>query len=649
MVKYFLSFVVFLTVLNLQAQESHKDILFTVADEPVDATEFVRIFNKNLDLVKDETQKDVDEYLKLFINYKLKLKEAKAKGLDQKPSYIRELDNYKKQLAKNYLTDTEVTDELVEEAYERVTNEVKASHILIRMNEGAQPEDTLLAYNELLKLRDRVINEGFENVKDDVHNGQTVFAEDLGYFGGFKMVYAFESMAFNTPVGTVSMPFKTQFGYHIVIVDDKRPSRGERTVGHIMISHKTGEGQDDAETRINDIYKKIQQGEDFESLAKQFSEDKSSAKNGGKLAPFTGGQLSSTEFEEAAFSIENINDVTPPIETTFGWHIIKLYDKKGIESYDVMKSELEAKVKRDSRSQLINTSIVNTLKERYQVADNQEALAYFESILSDDYFTGKWMLPAGFEGDKTFFTLGDKPYSYQMFGDFLSKSQRKATPKKALKKLVSENYDVFLSNSLMEYQEGNLENESEDFAHIVNEYRDGLLLFDLMETEIWNTSKTDSLGLQKYYEENKNTYFWNERVDADVASSSDKNIIKKVEKMFQSGQDPEAIKTALNTNDEVHVIFTSGILDAEHQSLPASFEFKEGISDIYKHNGGFIVASVKSVLPKAPKSFEDCKGQIISDYQAYKEENWLKELAIKYPVTINEEVLQNVKTQIKNQ
>jgi len=348
-----------------QAQTTDKPVLFTVADTPVYSEEFIRIFNKNLDLVKDESQKDVDSYLELFINYKLKIKEAQAKGLDTMPTYVRELSNYKSQLAKNYLTDTKVTDALVEEAYHRTANEVKASHVLIRLDENASPQDTLKAYNELLKLRDRILKEGFQPVQKEVHNGKTVYAENLGYFSAFKMVYDFENAAYTTKVDDVSMPFKTRFGYHIVLVEDARPSRGERTVAHIMINNKRDDKLEDAETRIHEIYKKIQQGESFESLAKQFSEDRSSSENGGKLAAFSGGQLSSTEFEDVAFGLKNEGDISAPFESSFGWHIIKLLDKSEVADFNTMKSELEARVKRDSRSQLINTSIVNTLKERY--------------------------------------------------------------------------------------------------------------------------------------------------------------------------------------------------------------------------------------------------------------------------------------------
>lgn len=645
--KYFLIAVFSLCFFASNAQNPNDEVLFTVENDPVYVSEFTRVFNKNIDLVKDESQKDVDEYLKLFINYKLKLKEAEALGLDKKPSYLNELSSYKSQLASNYLTDSKVTDELIEEAYKRMTTEVDASHILIRLDDNPTPEDTLQAYNKLLKLRDRVMQEGFETVKKDIHNGKTVYAEDLGYFSAFKMVYNFETAAYNTPVGKVSMPFKTRFGYHIVWVKDKRESRGERTVAHIMISNqKKDRPHDKPESRINDIYLKLQQGEDFEALAKQFSEDQSSASKGGMLAPFTGGQLSSVEFENQAFALEHVGDISKPFETEYGWHIIKLYGKKPVASFEDMKGELEEKVKRDSRSQLINESLLNNLKQQYQVSDATPDLSYFESILNDNYFIGKWVLPTDFKAQEPLIKIQEKQIVYEDFGQYLVKNQRRQMPKMSIKTLVVNSYHAFLENELLQYKKERLEVENQDYANIVEEYRDGLLLFDLMETEIWNAAKKDSVGLQTYYNNHKNNYFWNQRVDAVVASSAKKTTIKKVQKLLQNNQTPEQIKAAINSESEIDVIFTSGIMDAQHQSLPADFKFKTGVSDIYKFNEGYIVANVKEVLPKETKSFEEAKGAVISDFQNHKEANWILSLEEKYQVHVNQDVLESVKKQL---
>ena len=635
--------------LNVKGQSVDKDVLFTVDNEPVYASEFLRVYNKNLDLVQDESQKDVDEYLKLFTNYKLKLKEARRLELHEKPSYKRELSSYKKQLAKNYITDSKVTDKLVKEAYERMSYELNANHILIKVDENANPQDTLAAYNKIIKLRDRALKEGFEKVRAEVHNGQTVYGEKLGYFGGFKMVYKFESVAYNTNVGDVSKPFRTRFGYHIVNVLDKRKSRGEITVAHIMvIENKNDSLAEKPEVRIQDIYKKLNQGEAFESLAKQFSDDKNSAPKGGMMKAFTGGQIRAKEFEDIAFALEHIDDVSEPFKTDYGWHIVKLHNKKAVPSFKIMRPELVEKVKRDSRSKLIDEALTNKLKTKYNISVKQPNLDYFVSILNDDYFKRTWKLPEDFKGNQPLVKIGDKQFTYNDFGVFLANSQRNATKKEAIKSLVSNKYDSFLNDSLVKYQEGNLEFENEDYAHIVAEYRDGLLLFDLMETTIWNTAKTDSTAIEQFYESNKANYVKPKRVDAVVASSAKQKTLKKVSKFLGKNMELDQIKSLVNSNDKVDVIFTSGIMDAQHQALPKGFDFKKGISKIQKHNDAFVVVNVKDVLPQEQKTLEEAKGAVISDYQNFKEENWLKDLREKYKIEVNQDVLEKVKSQLKN-
>lgn len=647
--KHFFTFLFAVTVFFTNAQSDEKEVLFTVDDEPVYVSEFLRVYNKNLDLVQDESQKDIDEYLSLFTSYKLKLKEAKALKLDKKPSYLRELNTYKKQLAKNFIYDNKVTDELVEEAYERISYDIKANHILVRIPEDANPQDTLAAFNSIGKLRDRALSEGFETVRKEVHNGKTIYGEELGYFSGFRMVYKFETVAFNTNVGEISKPFRTRFGYHIVKVLDKRKSRGERTVAHIMVALKQNDTlSENPETRIQDIYKKLNQGEEFEALAKQFSDDKNSASKGGKLAAFSSGQLSSSEFEDVAFNLENIGDVSKPFKTQYGWHIVKLHEKKLTPEFEEVKSELEAKVKRDERSKLIDKALTEKLRLKYNVSDVPDALSYFASILSDDYYKRTWKLPADFKGDTPLVKIGKQQFTYINFGAYLEKTQRGVSAKSTFEEIVKEKYNTFLNTRLIKYQENHLEEENQEFANIVNEYRDGLLLFDLMETTIWNTAKSDSLQARNYYNTNKEKYILPKRIDAVVASSAKQRTLKKVSKLLEQDMSLEDIKKLVNNNGEVHVVFTSGIMDANHQALPKNFQFTKGISKIYKHNKAFIVAKVKEVLPKQLKTFEEAKGLIISDYQAYKEENWVNQLKEKYKVVINQNVLNKVKNQIKS-
>ena len=288
------------------AQTSNKEVLFTINDKPFYTDEFIRVYNKNLDLVKDESQKDLNQYLELFIGYKLKVTKANKLELQNNTQYQTELKSYRTQLSKNYTSDSKVTKELVDEGYKRLLKEVNASHILILSDENAAPADTIAAYNKIIGIRERIIKgEDFGTLAAEF--SQDPSAKDnkgnLGYFTSFKMVYAFENGAYKTPVGDVSMPVRTRFGYHLIKVNDVRDNRGEIAVAHIMIlKNKDGVAVEDAKETINDIYQKIQQGEKFDELAKQLSEDKSSASKGGVLNRFASGQLSSEEFENQAFS-----------------------------------------------------------------------------------------------------------------------------------------------------------------------------------------------------------------------------------------------------------------------------------------------------------------------------------------------------------
>ncbi len=638
---------VVLLALNLSFSQDNDEVLLTVDGSSVMSSEFLRVYNKNLDLVKDESQKDIDGYLKLFTEYQLKLKEARRLNLDEDKKYQREFLSYKKQLTKNYLSENKVTDALVKEAYDRSNIDIRASHILVRLDESAT--DTIAAYNEVLALRQRVLKEGFDAVKAEMHDGSAIFLEDLGYFSAFKMVYDFETAAYNTPAGEMSMPFRTQFGYHVVNVMEKRPSRGTITAAHIMLSLKQKDSLLDPEERINNIYKKMNQGESFESLAKQFSDDKSSAKNGGKLSPFKSGQLSSTVFEDVAFGLKNNGDVSAPFKSEYGWHIVKRIDLKPIQEFEDLKTDFETKVKRDSRSKLINTAMAEELKTRYEISYNPEARSYFESLISNEFFERSWRLPEDFQKDKTLFSINNRPFTYNEFGRHLMAAQRTYNGKsKPASAVIKKEYDAFFEKSIFQYREDNLELENKDFANIIKEYRDGLLLFDLMEKEVWNKASKDTLGLETYYNKHKAKYQWEERVDVVMASSADESNMKSIHKMMKRGKSEEEITKALNTDDKQNVIFTKGTFNTTDSKLPSNFEIKKGISKVYAHNEAFHVLDIKAVLPAGTKTLEEAKGNVINDYQEEIETNWLNELHERFKVEVNQDALKAIKATIKN-
>ena len=645
--KSFFSILSLFLICSLTAQESTNDVLFTVDGDAVKSSEFVRVYKKNLDLVQDESQKDVDNYLDLFINYKLKVKEAKRLGLDKDKSYLREFGNYKSQLTKGYMTDNEVTDKLVKEAYQRSIQDVKASHVLVRINESET--DTTEVYNKILELRQRVLDEGYEAVQKDVHDGKTIFAEDLGWFSAFKMVYPFETAAYNTEKGEVSQPFRTRFGYHFLKVWDKRESLGEVTVAHIMLANNQKDTTIDLEQRINQIYGKIQQGEKFESLAKQFSDDKSSASKGGVLNPFSGGQLSSQEFEDVSFSLENNGDVSEPFKTDYGWHIVKLIGKKGIQPFEAMESELQNKVRRDSRSKLIQSAMTAKLKNQYGIQDNTPALNYFETIITDDFFKRAWKVPADLDADKIFFKIKDSTITYKDFANHIYSAQRNYSNRPTSPGIVVQNeYEAFLEKALSSYKKEHLAEENEEFAHVLNEYRDGLLLFDLMEQEVWNKASKDSSGLEEFYKKNKSKYQWKRRAEGTLFSGPTKKDILKVRELLKNTDSSEVVVNIIAKGELNGVIPTKSTFDSENRMIPENLKLKKGLSKVFKHNDAFHVLNVKNILPSGQKTLKEARGQVVSDYQVQLEDEWMQTLQKRYNVEVNQEALEQVKSKLNN-
>lgn len=622
---------------SLSAQNN--DILFTVDNTSVDSKEFKRVYNKNIDLVKDEKQKDVDEYLNLYINYKLKLQEALSLGLDKEQQYRRELQSYRQQLAKKYLTDTQVSEKLLKEAYQRTINEVNANHILVRVDENAKPEDTLKAYNQIIEYRNKAIDKGFNSLMKKVHNGNSVFGESLGYFNAFRMVYLFENAAFNTPVGSISEPFRTKFGYHVVNVLDKRKSRGEITVAHIMIADNNKTLTGTSKERIEELHKQLLEGVKFEDLARQFSDDKNSAKKGGKLTRFGAGKLNAKAFEEAAFALKKENEISKPVKTDFGWHIIKLIKKHSIPTYTELKPELDRKISKDSRSKIINDKFYNTLKKRYNFTLNSTAKEDILKVLNKGFFKGVFDKNDP-NHKKVMATFLDKNISYLDYYNYIKPRSRRYKNLTDINNVLEESLMTFTNEKVYSYHNSNLENEFEDFAAIMQEYKEGLLLFELMEQQIWNKSKSDSIGLKKFYSENKSSYFWNERIDAVVVTTKTKKEAKNISKMLKSGVNSKGLK------EMGSIVVSEGLFENNDREIPSKVKFERGVSKIYKANNHYVVVNIKKVVPSSQKEFDEVKGSVINDYQVQLEKDWLSALKAKYTVVVDEKILAEVKNEL---
>lgn len=610
------------------------EVLFSVDGHPYYTDEFVRVYNKNLDLVKDDSQKDLDKYLELFLGYKLKVEKAYKMGLQNSSTYQSELKSYRNQLSKNYLNDSKVTNELVQEAYDRMTKEVRASHILILLDEGASPEDTLKAFQKIKDIKNRLdAGEDFVKVAKQFSEDPSVKENDgdLGYFSAFRMVYPFEEAAFTTNLGEVSKPFRTRFGYHLVKVNDVRTNRGEVTVSHIMIAKSSNsdlEIENKSKQKTEEIYQKIQQGEIFESVAQQFSEDKSSASKGGLLQRFGSGQLSSEEFENVAFSLQNIGDISKPFQSSFGWHIIKLVEKHPIRLLPEMKGELEEKVRKDERSFLITSSLVKKVRAKYSFSTEAKVLAKVKKIVNDDFYSQTWETPVNMKDHNEPILIIDKSKKINVsaFLNFVQSQQKSRIKTKPISKLVDELFEKFTEEQLLLFYNENLENEFPEFKYVMDEYRDGLLLFDLMEKEIWTKAKSDSLGLSNYFETNVGKYQWKKRFDVHIFSSANKNSIEKAQRFLRKGKSIDYIKEKLNIDGKINIMEKSGLFEEDFDVLSEYKELSKGVSNIVTKDGYYFVVEVLSIRNSEAKQLSECKGKVISDYQQHLEDTWINEL-----------------------
>jgi peptidyl-prolyl cis-trans isomerase SurA len=643
MIRFFLVLNLLVGSVNFTiAQSIDSENLMTIGGETISVKEFLRVYNKNIDLVQDESQKNIDYYLNLYTNYKLKLKEARTLGFDKKDSYKKEFESYKNQLSKAYTTDKEVTETLVKEAYNRTTSEVKAHHILVRIQPG---QDTLAAYEKIKALRSRMVKEDFTSLRTALHDGKSVFVEDLGYFSAFKMVYDFENAAFNTPLGQTSKPFRTQFGYHVVKVLDKRPSKGKVQVAHIMIANNQKDSTLVPENRIKEIFRSIQEGDSFESLAKQFSDDKSSAAKGGVMNPFKSGDIRSEIFVNTAFGLKEIGAISEPIQSQFGWHILKLISKTPVEPYEQIKVDLEQKVKRDARSKIIRQKMLEKLKQQYKISQPslESVVAKIQKNDADDI----WEVDASME-PQVFLKIESQEFSYRDFLDLLNKNKRSFKASTGKSKFISNQYALFLGNNLFQYKKNNLINENEDYANVLKEYEEGLLLFDIMENKIWKGAQLDSIGLKSYYNENTSKFKSNSKITATIARSNKKKKLKAVKKMWSQGLSTDAISQKLNERDQA-LIFSSGDFEIDSPLIPKNMVFNKGISEIYSLDDNYVLLNISNIETPQILSFEDAKGAVISKYQSVLESKWLETLRNKYPIVINEKILSDLKKSIKTE
>ncbi len=635
--------------------------LVTIGDENVKVKEFIRVYEKNNTEAERQKPDAIKEYLDLYINFKLKVKEAEALKMDTVASFKKELKGYREQLAKPYFTDESVNEKLLNEAYDRLKHDVRASHILIMVDENATPEDTLKAWNKIKQIRQEIMDgkafgEAAIEYSDDPSAkdqkeipGKQAFRKgnhgDLGYFTVFNMVYPFETAAYETPVGQVSQPVRTQYGYHLVKVTDKKPAMGVAEVAHIFVRLRPNASDNDVKRKtekIDNIYQKLEKGMPWDSAVIKYSEDKGSVNKGGKLSKFTCSRI----VPEFVVTIDSLKtgQYSKPVRTMYGWHIIKLISIKHPGTFEEEKAGLEERLKKDMRSKLSKEAVIKQImaNNNYKVVEESKAEVF--AVIDSTVLLGKFKADSiDFNCEKPLIKIGKETISQQDFIKYVEKNQKKqANIDKNL--YLQRLFDKFSHKVCLDYKDANLEKEYPEFANLMKEYHDGILLFNLSDEKVWSKAVKDTTGLKKFYENNKIKYQWEARAEATVYYISNKNDVEKAVKIIRSGNDDGEIAKAL-LNDSINSVkITPGKFEKGDNKYVDAVEWQPGFyqagnSDVEDLT---VFVKIKNIIKPMAKSLDEARGLVTADYQDYLEKEWVKALKQKYPVKVNEKVLTKV-------
>jgi peptidyl-prolyl cis-trans isomerase SurA len=608
-------------------------------------SEFEYIYNKN-NSNNSLDKKTLEEYVDLFVNFKLKVEEAKSQGLDTTKSFINELAGYRSQLTKPYLTDSKVEEGVLKEAYNRMKEDVEVSHILVRIPQNATPADTLTAWNKIKTIEKRLLKEDFAKVAKETSEDQS--AEEnkglIGWISAFRTVYPFETVAYNTPKGTVSKPVRTAFGYHLVKVHDRRNTLGEVLVAHIMRFTAQGEDEKNAKAKvtIDSIYAKIKAGDDFGKMANELSEDRGSATKNGELPWFGTGRMV-PEFETAAFALQNKGDISAPIQSAYGWHILKLIDKKGIASFEESKTDIESKVKRDERANLGQAAFVAKLKNEYKVQINNNNLTDFYRLLEKRSLTDSVFMGEASKLRRTLLTIADKTISQNKFAIYLKTNN--STDKTTANEIIDDKLNAFIEKELLAYEDTQLEKKYDDFRFLMQEYHDGILLFEVSNNEVWEKASKDTEGLAKYFNANKTDYAWEKPHYKGRIISCKDNATFKAAKAIVKKTHTDSIDKYLRTrlNDSIqYVKIDKGLyVQGENKTIDKLvFKSKEAFTPAPEYPFVFVTGKL---LKKIPEDYTDVRGLVTADYQEYLEKEWIAALRKKYTVSVDDQVLKTVK------
>ncbi|MFM2376330.1 MAG: hypothetical protein RLZZ165_1427, partial [Bacteroidota bacterium] len=545
-------------------KKNKKDPAFLVfpGKDTVRKSEFEYVYQKNnggWDAVKSHSQAQLKEYLALYINFKRKVLEAEANGLQNDEAFKTEFEGYRKQLAQPYLVDKSSQEKLLHEAYERGKELVAASHILVTVAPGASPEDSLKAYQKIMSIRDSIVNGGKDFAEMARRHSNDPSAQtnggDLGYFSVFDMVYPFESGAYLTKVGEVSKPVRSSYGYHLIKVNDRIPNPGKKTAAHIIIRvgpQYSAKNEEQAKTMIDEIYQKLKAGGDWDELCEKYSDDPNTAKKGGNLGQ---GRLIN-EMESFRRKL-NLGEFSEPFTTTYGHHILKVTEVEPVRSFEESASELKSRIARDQRGTLSRERLIAQIKKDYSFQQFTDGIARLVAKIDEEGSSAAYQ--------KGFFrpvdSLHKDLYSLPVYSigkdagkhvgtvkDYIDwyVAVRKGFDGATTQQVTDKLLPMFIEQEMLKYEETQLPRKYRDYRELLKEYHDGILLFTLTENKVWRKAVDDTVGLKQYYNDHLSNFTAGERVVVTEYISEKRPMIEQVQSLLAQGKTEKQIDEEVN-------------------------------------------------------------------------------------------------------
>jgi peptidyl-prolyl cis-trans isomerase SurA len=649
-------FTLVLTVLSTSIWAQANDpVVMKINGKDIKKSEFEYIYNKNNNEEAID-KRSLDEYITLFKDFKLKVAEAETQGMDTTAAFFKELNEYRSQLAKSYL-ETEKNDQLIVDSYKRANEWSEISIILLAYPQLGEnkpftvtPADTLALYKKALDVRSKALKKGakFEDlVKEYTFDERSKEGDRpgyLGWFSGLKLAPVLEIALAQTPKGSISKPVRTPQGYYLFNVLNKKADPGEVNAAHILIksaSTDTDSLQAVAQAQVAEVLQKLKDGVDFGDLAKEYSQDPGSAAEGGNLSWFSFGQMV-PEFNETIFAMKEIGEVSQAVKTQFGYHIIKLLGKRPSAPLDELRSQLETKLERSGSFNTLHQPGIDKLKAEYPYKVNTAAYKLLQNAANSLYPTDSLYLTQFENNQETLLTVAGQNISIAQFVDYLKNNPRSYF--NLTTETLKEKFDSFEYQTLIDTEDKNLENKYPEFKNLVQEYHDGILLFEVSNKEVWDKASADTEGLEKFFEANKSNYTWDEPhwkgyVVWVKNAKLQKKIQKAIAKMPYEAAAKYLIDNYKNEADSLSQIkIEKGLFTKGQNPFVDEAFFNQGKAELPAGYTGFFLTGVS--LPTLPENYTDVRGLVITDYQDYLEHEWLQQLNAKYPVVIYKELIE---------